>query len=163
VALKKAERSILTVLAQHGHPDGYGEGIDQKRLALLAGYTVGGGGYNNALGALRTAGRIERGNPIRITQEGLSALGAFEPLPRGRELMEHHSRHLGKAHREILDVLYEAYPKGLTKEEIAERTATGYAPNGGGFSNALGRLRALHLIHTVDGRTMLAEEMIEEY
>jgi hypothetical protein len=44
----------------------------------------------------------------------------------------------------ILEVLTEAYPAGLNKEELATRA--GYEANGGGFNNALGRLRTLELV-----------------
>lgn len=43
-----------------------------------------------------------------------------------------------------LETLIEAWPKTLTKEAVAE--AAGYEANGGGFNNALGRLRTLDLI-----------------
>jgi hypothetical protein len=43
-----------------------------------------------------------------------------------------------------------AYPLALSKVDIAAQT--GYEPSGGGFNNALGRLRTLELI---DGRAEL--------
>jgi len=51
---------------------------------------------------------------------------------------------LGKAERLILETLAQAYPAGLNKEEVAARA--GYEANGGGFNNALGRLRTLDLV-----------------
>ena len=36
------------------------------------------------------------------------------------------------------------YPDALTKEEVAAKA--GYEANGGGFNNALGRLRTLELV-----------------
>ena len=51
---------------------------------------------------------------------------------------------LGKAERLILETLTHAYPVGLNKEEVAARA--GYEANGGGFNNALGRLRTLELV-----------------
>ena len=36
------------------------------------------------------------------------------------------------------------YPASLTKQEVGERA--GYEPSGGGFNNALSRLRTLELI-----------------
>jgi hypothetical protein len=51
---------------------------------------------------------------------------------------------LGKAERSILDVLTQAYPDALTKEEVAANA--GYEQSGGGFNNALGRLRTLELV-----------------
>ena len=38
----------------------------------------------------------------------------------------------------------DAYPSALNKAEIAAQT--GYEANGGGFNNALGRLRTLELV-----------------
>jgi hypothetical protein len=43
-----------------------------------------------------------------------------------------------------LETLTQAYRAGLNKEEVAART--GYEANGGGFNNALGRLRTLELV-----------------
>jgi hypothetical protein len=51
---------------------------------------------------------------------------------------------LGKAERLILETLAEEYPDALTKEEVAAKV--GYEATGGGFNNALGRLRTLELV-----------------
>lgn len=139
-SLSKAERLILTALAQHGL-------CSKKRVAILAGYAVTGGGFNNALGSLRARALIYTGaEPLSITQAGLETLGNYEFLPTGPALLDHWRRQLGKAEREILDVLAEAYPAALTKEETARRTASQYEPSGGGFNNAVGRLRTLELV-----------------
>ena len=57
---------------------------------------------------------------------------------------------LGQAEREVLRVLYEAGGASLTKDEVARRTVsakgTPYEVNGGGFGNALSRLRTYELI-----------------
>jgi uncharacterized protein len=50
----------------------------------------------------------------------------------------------GKAERLILETLARVYPAGLDKEEVAAQA--GYEVNGGGFNNALGRLRTLELV-----------------
>jgi len=58
----------------------------------------------------------------------------------------------------ILETLYEAYPNCLTKEEVAVRTD--YSVGGGGFNNALSKLRTLELI---EGRgTLTAGEVFFE-
>lgn len=134
-ALGKAERLILTALAQAG------VALPVERVAAIAGYAVKGGGFNNALGALRSKGYIELGQPLTINRDGLDALGTFDPLPIGHELLQYWRGKVGKAERSILD----AAARGLTsKEEIAAEA--GYEPSGGGFNNALGRLRTLGLI-----------------
>lgn len=138
--LPKAERSILSVLAQ------YPEGRTKTQVAIMAHYAVTGGGFQNAVGALRSAGYVfgdrER---LKITENGLVALGAWTPLPTGQELLEHWHRELPKAERSILAVLAECYPNTATKEDVA--AAAGYEVNGGGFQNAIGKLRTLELIH----------------
>jgi hypothetical protein len=137
--LPRAERLILTALAQ------YAQGRSTVQVAVLTGYAVNGGGFRNALGALRGKGFISgRGENLTITQAGARALGAFDPLPCGRELLDYWRASLGKAEREILTVLAGAYPASLKVHEVGERA--GYAPDGGGFRNALGRLRTLELI-----------------
>jgi len=142
-ALSKAERRILSVLAQ------YRQGRTQKQVALLAVYASKGGGFLNAIGSLRSKGLIE-GDKQRlvITPDGQAAIGnAWDPLPPpGPELVDHwlRSPNFGRAERLILQTLAEVYPSTLSKEEIAERTD--YAAAGGGFLNALGKLRTLELI-----------------
>jgi hypothetical protein len=149
-ALSKAQRAVLTVLAQ------FPDGRTKRQLAMLAGYSAKGGGFNNSLSSLRTSGLISRGEPIRVTDEGLAALGEWEPLPEGPALIDHWMGQLSKAEGLALRALLDAYPSALTKAEIAERA--GYEANGGGFNNALSRLRTLQLI---DGRgEMRADETL---
>jgi len=137
--LSSGERKILTALAQ------YPEGRTKVQVAVLTRYAVSGGGFNNYLGGLRTRGFIAGGGEqLRVTGAGLEALGSWDPLPVGPELIDYWRRQLGKAERLILEALVNVYPSALSKVEIA--AATSYEANGGGFNNALGRLRTLELI-----------------
>lgn len=135
----KAERLALTALAQ------YPDGRTKAQVAILAGYAVNGGGFNNALSALRTRGWIEgSGDRLKATEAGIAALGNFQPLPTGEALLQHWMGQLGKAERAILGTLVEAYPGSMEKVPLAEEC--GYEAGGGGFNNALSRLRTLELI-----------------
>jgi hypothetical protein len=136
--LPKAERTILTALAQ------YPQGRTKVQVALLGSYSHTGGGFNNALSALRGKGYIEGEETLRITQPGVKALGHFTPLPTGKNLLEHWYRQLGKAERSILESLACVWPRSASKEDVA--AATGYEASGGGFNNALSRLRTFELI-----------------
>ena len=80
----KADRLILSVLSQHGE-------CSKDKLAVLCGYAGSGGGFNNALGRLRTAGYIAppKGEPMTITDAGVEALGTPEELPAGRALLDY--------------------------------------------------------------------------
>ncbi|RAI36899.1 helicase HerA domain-containing protein [Rhodoplanes roseus] len=139
IPLPRAERLILSVLAQ------YPDGRAKNQIAILTGYAVDGGGFNNAISAARSAGRLEgSGDRLRITDRGLADLGAFEPLPTGHALLQHWLGKLGKAERAALSGLAEIYPRAMSKDDLAARA--GYEPSGGGFNNALSRLRTLELI-----------------
>lgn len=138
-SLSKAERAILTVLVQ------YPQGRTKTQLGLLAGYSPKGGGFNNALGRLRSHGLITGAGqePIAAVDGAAEALGEFEPLPRGQALLDYWLAKLSKAERAVLTTLYVSHPQAMTKAELGE--ATGYEPSGGGFNNALGKLRTLEL------------------
>lgn len=135
--LAGGERKILTILAQ------YPEGRTKVQIALMAEYAHSGGGFNNYLSALRTRGLIEgRGESLQITDAGRSAIGPVEQLPTGSALRERWEARLGKAERSILQAL--SGGETLSKADLAE--VAGYEPSGGGFNNALSRLRTLELI-----------------
>ncbi|MGJ6127322.1 hypothetical protein QN239_32605 [Mycolicibacterium sp. Y3] len=72
--LRLAERQILTVLAQYGQRT-------TNQVALLTGRSHKGGGFRNALSALRSGGLIEGRGDISITDAGRAALGSWERLP----------------------------------------------------------------------------------
>ena len=152
-SLARAERRILTVLAQ------YPGGRTKTQLAVLAGYAVNGGGFNNSIGALRSRGHLIGDKlQLQITEEGLAALGQWDPLPVGRDLVDYWLRRLGKAERSAFSVLVEIWPEALTKEDLASRA--GYEPSGGGFNNALGKLRTLELIQG-RGELKASDELME--
>jgi hypothetical protein len=136
--VEEAKANDPTVLAQC---DG---SATKSKIAVITGYASTGGGFNNALSALRSKGYINGSDPIALTDEGSNAIGSVPPLPEGDELLDHWIRQLGKAEGAALKVIYEAYPNYLSKELVAD--ATGYEASGGGFNNALSRLRTLELI-----------------
>jgi hypothetical protein len=139
LTLSSGERRILTALAQHPH------GRSKVQVTVLTGYAATGGGFNNYLGALRSRGLIEGdGDRLTITEAGIQALDSWEPLPTGSALIDYWRGRLGKAERLILETLAQMYPDALSKEEVAAKA--GYEANGGGFNNALGRLRTLELV-----------------
>lgn len=137
--LGRAERQILTVLAQHGRRS-------TSQVALLTGRSYKGGGFRNALSSLRSAGLIEGRAEVEITDMGRRELGTWDTLPTpGPELVAWWASRLDKAPRLILEHLAANPDRSIPINEIAE--ATGYSPAGGGFRNALSRLRSLDLAH----------------
>jgi hypothetical protein len=137
--LAGGERKILTALAQ------YPQGRTKVQVALLTRYAHTGGGFQNYLSSLRGRGLLEgSGDALRATDAGLDALGDYTPLPVGDELLQHWLQQIGKAERLALQALAAAYPASLSKEQVA--ATAGYEVAGGGFQNALSRLRTLELI-----------------
>ena len=150
--MPSGHRRILLALARYG-------ASSKGKLAILTRYAANGGGFNNYLSALRTAGLVTDGDPTGITETGLLMLGSFDPLPEDTEtLFNDWMRHpeLGKAHRAILMTLKDC--GRMSKEEIAVRCNPPYEPNGGGFNNALSRLRTLGIIEG-KGDIQLAEQL----
>lgn len=132
----RCEMAILKVLAQ------FPQGRTTVQIALLSGYSVSSGGFNNSLGSLRSAELITRGSPVKITESGLKVVGDFEPIPTGMAAVEYWLTKLGKCERSIVSAL--ASKDSMTKEELGD--ATGYSVTSGGFNNSLGSLRTLEII-----------------
>lgn len=138
-ALGRCERAILMALAQ------YPQGRNASQVAILSGYSITSSGFTNSLRNLRVHEYITRGQPIQVTQSGIAALGDYEPLPTGQELIRYWLGKLGKCERGILECLTAEYPNALTSEELSART--GYSVTSSGFTNSLSKLRVLELIN----------------
>jgi hypothetical protein len=118
---------------------------EQTAVAFLAGYTYGGGGFNNPRGALRTKGLLEyHGNRIALTDSGRSVAATPDTPLTTEELHAKVLAILPGPEQKLLRVLLEIYPEEISKDELAERS--GYAPGSGGFNNPCGRLRTLGLV-----------------
>ncbi len=129
-------------------------GIEQPELvavAFLAGYTYGGGGFNNPRGALRTKGLVEyiSGDRIQLTDAGRASAHFPDSALTTEELQSRVLNRLPGPERKILEVILRAYPKALSNEECASQA--GYTHGGGGYNNPRGRLRTLGLIDYRDG------------
>lgn len=139
-SLNKAERSVLTTLAQFRD-----EGRTRAQLSFFTGYSIKSSSLANALGALRSKGYVNKGGePILITHDGLVALGQYEALPRGQALADMWMGKLNKAERAVLEAMLNVYPATLDKDALA--VTTGYSATSSSLANALGKLRSLGLV-----------------
>lgn len=136
--LSLAERKILSVLIH------YPNGRTINQVAIMSGYAINGGGFRNALSSLRSRGYIDGRGNLQITSAGMNAMPSVDPMPTGTHLIEYWKSRLSKAERLILETTVAAYPSEIGIETVAEQT--GYSANGGGFRNALSKLRTLELI-----------------
>ena len=133
------KRRILTALAQQGLA------VDQRRLALLTGLSSRSGTWSTYLSELRVRGYVEGREALSITPDGLEALGSYEPLPTGTELVEYWRRRLGDSgKRAIFDVVVAAYPQAVNQEEVA--STANLSSRSGTWSTYLSELRGLGLV-----------------
>lgn len=133
------KRRILVALAQQARP------VDQRRLSLLTGLSARSGTWSTYLSSLRSSGYIDGSEELSITQAGIEALGAYEPLPTGDALIDYWRNRLGSSgKRAIFDAVIEAYPSGMEQERVAN--ATGLSARSGTWSTYLSELRGLGLI-----------------
>jgi hypothetical protein len=150
--LSGGKRRILIALAQHP------AGLTGTKLSILTGISQSGGTWRTYLGELRSTGLVQGGRDrLTITGDGIAALGAWDPLPTGPELVEYWRRRLGESgKRAILDVLVEAYPSAVPQETVAERA--GIAIQGGTWRTYIGELRGLELV-TGRGELRASEDL----
>jgi hypothetical protein len=124
-------------------------GIEEPELtavAFLAGYRMGGGGFNNPRGKLRVAGHVEyRGKKIVLTRSGAAMANRSEIPLTSKGLQDKVLRKLKGPEQRILIPLLEAYPEPMANDELA--VAANYTAGSGGFNNPKGRLRTLGLIN----------------
>jgi uncharacterized protein len=121
---------------------------DRVQVAFLAGYSnLNSKGFTNALGGLRSAGRIDYpgAGTVALTESGRETARTAGQPRSVQELQERILSLLGNAHARVLQPAIDAYPQDLARDELA--AAAGYTNvNSKGFANAIGRLRSLGLI-----------------
>lgn len=121
------------------------EDPEQPAVAFLAGYTYGGGAFNNPRGALRTKGLVEYiGDRIRLTEAGQAAANEPTAPLESTELHERVLARLPGPEQRLLRPLLAAYPSPMTNDDLA--AAAGYTAGAGAYNNPRGRLRSLGLV-----------------
>jgi hypothetical protein len=152
--LPTALRKFLTVLAQR-----QGRSTTRNQVAIFSGYSTKSRHVDNTLAALRSAGYAEGGgDDIRITSAGLAALGSFDELPSSDALRDYWLRNAGgAAAAAMLRVIFEVYPKTLTRNEVAN--LSNYSPESRHVDNTLARLRSLDLISGPGSAIVASEDL----
>lgn len=137
-SMSKAERAFLTVMAQRRKP------LTRRKVAIFSGYSVNSRHVDHTLQSLRRRGWIEGTNDaLKISGDGAHALGRYEKLPVGAELRDQWLRELDKAGRAFFATLCDAYPRSMTRAELAEKN--NYSTSSRHVDHTLQRLRSLEL------------------
>ena len=130
---------MLIALAQN--PDG----CERSQLGVLAGMSSRSGTFAGYLSTMRGNGwMLDEGGLMFATEEGVEALGDFDPLPTGDALVEYWQGQLGQGGvRRIFDALIEAGADGLNRDDLAE--AAELSARSGTYAGYLSKLRTLKL------------------
>lgn len=153
-ALKRGQRKMLQVLARMDRP------ITRQELATQTGFTASGGTFGAYFGKLKGQGLVvEATGEITITADGIGMLGGDVPArPQTTgEVLDLWRGVLKAGERRMLDVLVDAYPTAMRREDLGD--VTGFTASGGTFGAYLGRLRRNGLID-VDGSEVRASETL---
>lgn len=137
--LVRGARLMLTALAQAGTHR------SAAYIGAAAGLSSKSGTFGTYLGMLRSQGLIEgNSETLDITHAGLAALGTYERLPTGQELIEMWCKKVGGGAARILRAVAAAYPNELTAEEVGQQANISHTS--GTFGTYIGKLRTLCLI-----------------
>ncbi|HET7255602.1 MAG TPA: hypothetical protein VFJ46_17735 [Xanthobacteraceae bacterium] len=134
-------------------------GMTEAQWATAAGYKRSGGTWGTYKSRLKAAAMIEqRDGKFFATQTGAEAVGDVElPPSPGPELVRWWAAKLPGTSR-MAEVLIEAWPHHLSKEDLADRL--GMAASGGSFGTYLSRLASPGLITRDNGTIRLSEEVM---
>lgn len=112
--LGKGEAKVLAALSQHGN------GCTRSHLTILTGYKRS--SRDAYLQRLKASGLVEQeGDRCFATTAGKKAASDVEPLPTGRELLQHYIATLPAGEARMLDVL-SSRKTGFSRDELSERT-----------------------------------------
>jgi len=153
--LNGCERKIAGFLDANRH-----RSWKPSQVAAMTGYSVNGGGFNNALSFLNSSGVLVRENGV---------VRAGDVVPSGLESQEYTQRNIEKVldrcELEILKAMRKMDGGWHEVETVAGHTTSAdggpYSPDGGGFNNALSRLRTLEVIDRSSGRVKLTDSFLE--
>ena len=143
-AITGPEQRILNAIAWL---EGIGvEAPEQPAVAFLAGYSYGGGAYNNPRGRMNMRGFVEYvpGNRIRLTEAGRQMAEATDVPSTNEALQESVLARLPGPEQRLLKPLLQSYPRPMNNQSLAD--AAGYTAGAGAFNNPRGRLKTLGLI-----------------
>ena len=150
--LRRGAREMLRVLCAAGRP------ISRAELAVLSVMNES-GTFTTYLGNLRGAGLVtdSEGRLVYATAKGREAISDCGVLPTCAELVQSWgAKGLRAGARRMLEELGNAYPKGLTREELAERTQHALS---GTFTTYLGNIVGSNLAERRAGKIYATEAL----
>lgn len=136
-SLSKCAKKLLQVIAQCSP-------VTRGKLSIMSEYSKNSSTFGNGLTELRKINAISGSDPISITDDGLAAVGDFEPLPTGEQARAYWSNSLPPCPKAIFAVLLHHHGHNLSREDLG--VESGYSVTSSTFGNGLTYLRKLGLI-----------------
>lgn len=146
---------LLATLGRH-----YPLDLTRTELGLLSGSSRRSSSFDGAIAELRRTGLVTlTDGRYRVEPTGWEILGGMPVTPQSPEELRSRWREaLPKAEAAIFGVLVEAYPRALTRSEIAE--ASSYSPTSSTFDGALSTLRRAGLAQGTPSEGLRAAEIL---
>ncbi len=148
-----SESAVLSTLAQ------FPSGATRKRVSVFSGRSGKSSSFQAAFPELVRRGLIAThdGTIFVATDQGKKLVGV-EPLPTGPALIAHWRGKLTPSERKVFDALVSAFPRQLTREEVAD--LSNQSTKSSSFQAAFPALRSLELIE--GDKTFAANPMLFE-
>lgn len=145
-------RRVMIALAQR-------PGLNNRQLGIRSGISINSSTFRAHLAALRKNEWLrDEGEQRYLTDAGIAALGSYQPLPEGRDLLEHWLRELSPGAAGILYALAAVAPQPLDYEQMAIAGKT--VVSSSTFRAHMAKLRALELVEDVGrGMTKISAEL----
>lgn len=136
------------------------EDAEQPAVAFLAGYSFGGGAFNNPKGRLNQRRLVEYRPQgcIRLTDAGRAVANPPPPVAGNDDLHERVLARLGGPEQRLLRPLLASYPNAMSNADLA--AAANYTAGAGAFNNPRGRLRTLGLIEYPQPGQVIARALL---
>lgn len=153
IAIGGGMRRMLVALAQRSP-------LSDRQLGVRAGLSSKSGTFGTYLATLRQNGFIEgQRDALTISQDGLEALGDYEPLPTGQALLDYWLNRLIGGQMRMLSCLAAKYPQSMTDADLGD--AAGVASNSGTFGTYLAGLRTLELVSGKRSALLASAELFD--
>jgi uncharacterized protein len=154
--VKAGGRRMLDALARYQ----WRGGLTREELSTLA-FVTKGGTFSSYLSALSTNGYVVEGERVEITREGLDYLRELNPTYKTtpystEEIVGGWLGGLKAGARRMVELLIEAYPAGLTRDELSK---TSGVTKGGTFSSYLSSIATKGLCEE-RGKTVHAADVL---
>ena len=133
--------------------------LTKGQWGTVAHLKTSGGTWSTYLSNIRQAGLIdETAEGFTLTEAGFTYLGGRPDPMSAAELQDHYRRILRAGAAKMLDALIDAYPAGLTRDELG--AAAALATSGGTFSTYLSDLNRNGLAERVGDRYRATDVLI---